>query len=106
MILSKNEDVLRRIWARKKELELSTHRELYKQEDNWSKLLYYTFAALSNYLMNIENNHFSRDLQFSAKYFELLPTINDDSNLLAGDNELMLFGSAAYFFADYPKLRM
>ncbi|KID44784.1 DEAD-DEAH box helicase domain protein VrlS [Levilactobacillus brevis] len=102
MILSKNEDVLRRIWARKKELELSTHRELYKQEDNWSKLLYYTFAALSNYLMNIENNHFSRDLQFSAKYFELLPTINDDSNLLAGDNELMLFGSAAYFFADYP----
>ncbi|WP_137598097.1 DEAD/DEAH box helicase [Paucilactobacillus kaifaensis] len=98
-----NADLLKAIWARKKEIEFSTHGVSSGQDNNWSKLLYFTFGALSDYLVSTdENDQFSTRLQFSAKYFELLPAINDESNPLSGDNELMLFGAAAYFFADYP----
>ncbi|AJO73496.1 hypothetical protein SH83_03700 [Lactiplantibacillus plantarum] len=98
-----NDDLLKDIWGRKKEIELSTHNVSSKKENTWSKLLYFTFGALSDYLVSKDKNEqFSTRLQFSAKYFELLPAIKDESNPLSGDNELMLFGAAAYFFADYP----
>lgn len=98
-----NADLLRDIWNRKKEIEFSTHDVSSKQENSWSKLLYFTFGALSDYLVNTDkNDQFTTSLQFSAKYFELLPAINDESNPLSGDNDLMLFGAASYFFADYP----
>lgn len=90
---------------RLKEQEFATTSSLSSNKSLWNKLLYYTVAAITDYLCKDEaeaDANLQLRLEFAGKFFETLPLISLTNNSLFGDEELALFSAVAYDFAGYP----
>lgn len=103
--MATNNEVLNDIWIRLKEQELANNSSLSSNKTLWNKLFYYTVGAITDYLCQddaLADANLRWRLEFSGKFFEILPRIDLSNNRLFGDEELALFSAVAYDFAGYP----
>ncbi|MFK5279775.1 hypothetical protein ACI3PL_09400, partial [Lacticaseibacillus paracasei] len=103
--MATNNEVLNDIWIRLKEQELANNSSLSSNKTLWNKLFYYTVGAITDYLCQddaLADANLRWRLEFSGKFFEILPRIDLSNNGLFGDEELALFSAVAYDFAGYP----
>lgn len=103
--MATNSEVLKDIWTRLKEQEFAKTSSLSSNKSLWNKLLYYTVAAITDYLCKDDaeaDADLRLRLEFSGKFFETLPRIKLTNNGLFRDEELVLFSAVAYAFAGYP----